>query len=294
MVQVKGVIPAVITPFDSEGEINETALRGHLEFLVKSVVHGLFIGGSYGSGPLLSAQQRMRLVEICVEQVEHRIPVVAHIGAPDTRTTVLLAKHAEKAGVGAVACVEPYYYIHDADTVTRHYLEIINGVSTPVYLYNNPRYSNFNVSTEQLVYLAEHGLAGVKDSSHNITLFYDYVASVPKDGFTFLIGSQTLLLPAMVVGAHGCISGLSNAFPGLIIEIYDACCRGNYDEAARLQKKANSLRKLTGSGIPIPFYHAVLPMVGIDLGLPKAPFQQLSEERRQSIYKQLKEMGMVE
>ena len=159
--------------------------------------------------------------------------------------------------------------------------------------YNNPKYSNFCISGDFLAELAEIGLQGVKDSSADISLFYDFMAKVKKPDFLFLIGSQTHLLPAVVGGAHGCVSGLSNAFPEFIKEIYEDCKAGRFAEAREKQLKANLLRSVTGAGIPVPFYHAVLPMLGVDLGLPKRPFLPLPQEEVERIRKALEETKMI-
>lgn len=290
--EVKGIIPAVVTPFTTDGKVDEQKLRNHVDYLVPKT-HGLFICGSYGCAPMMSDAERKRTAEVIVEQVNGRVPVIVQVGTPDTASTVALARHAKEIGADVVAAVEPYYYIHTPEAIFTHYGTIVDSVDMPVYIYNNPRYSNYNVTTAQLVKLAEMGVAGIKDSSHNIALFYDFVGNVTKPGFTFLIGSQTHLLPAAVIGAHGCISGLSNAFPELIVAVYEAAMNNDYATAATLQKKANALRKLTGDGIPIPFYHAVLPMRGIDLGVPRAPFTPISEARAAEIKKQLEDWNMI-
>ncbi len=163
----------------------------------------------------------------------------------------------------------------------------------PVIAYNNPKYSNFCISGDLLAALADIGLEGIKDSSADIALFYDYMAKVKKEGFLFLIGSQTHLVPAVVGGAHGVVSGLSNAFPEFIKEIYDACKACEFQKARDMQLKANLLRSVTGSGIPVPFYHAVLPMLGIDIGIPKKPFLPRTEEEVERIRKALVETKMI-
>lgn len=290
--EIKGVIPAVITPFDADGAVDEDVLRKSVDWLAPRT-HGLFICGSYGCGPLMTAGERKRVAEAVVEQVNGRIPVIVHVGTTNTAETVELARHAREVGADAVSAVAPWYYMHTEDAIFTHYGRLVDSVDIPVFIYNNPRYANYNVTAGQLVKLAEMGVAGVKDSSHNISLFYDFVATVTRPGFVFLIGSQTHLLPAMVIGGHGCVSGLSNAFPELIVAAYDACVQGDYATAAALQKRANALRKLTGEGIPVPFYHAVLPMVGVELGLPRLPFKPLSPDRVATIRRQLEEMGML-
>ena len=287
-----GVYPAVITPFTAEGEVDVEKLTHYIDYLAKNV-DGLFVGGSYGSGPIMTVEQRKTLAEIAVKTAAGRVPVILHIGTTNLNDTIELAKHAESVGADAIAAVTPYYYRHTPEVIKAYYKDIIDAVNIPVILYNNPKYSNFTVNGDLLAELAEMGLEGVKDSSADIALFYDFMAKVKKPGFLFLIGSQTHLLPAVVAGAHGCVSGLSNAFPAFIKEIYEDCRAGKFAEARELQLKANLLRSVTGSGIPVPFYHAVLPMLGIDLGLPKRPFLPLPQAEVERIRKALTETQML-
>lgn len=287
-----GVYPAVITPFTAEGEVDVEKLTHYIDYLAKNV-DGLFVGGSYGSGPIMTVEQRKTLAEITVKTAAGRVPVILHIGTTNLNDTIELAKHAESVGADAIAAVTPYYYRHTPEVIKAYYKDIIDAVNIPVILYNNPKYSNFTVNGDLLAELAEMGLEGVKDSSADIALFYDFMAKVKKPGFLFLIGSQTHLLPAVVAGAHGCVSGLSNAFPAFIKEIYEDCKAGKFAEARELQLKANLLRSVTGSGIPVPFYHAVLPMLGIDLGLPKRPFLPLPQAEVERIRKALTETQML-
>lgn len=287
-----GVYPAVITPFTPEGEVDTAKLTNYINYL-SDRVDGLFVGGSYGSGPIMSPSQRKTLAEVTVKTAAGRVPVIMHVGTTNLNDTIELAKHAESVGVDAIAAVTPFYYRHTPEVIKAYYKEIIDAVSLPVILYNNPKYSNFTVNGDLLAELAEMGLEGVKDSSADIALFYDFMAKVKKPGFLFLIGSQTHLLPAVVAGAHGCVSGLSNAFPAFIKEIYEDCKAGKFAEARELQLKANLLRSVTGSGIPVPFYHAVLPMLGVDIGVPKRPFLPLPEAEVERVRKALTETKMI-
>ncbi len=287
--KIEGVFPALITPFDENGAVAEEKLRGLLRFLVPQV-HGLYPCGSYGSGPLMTDEQRMRVAEIVMEETRGKVSVVLHVGAADTATTIRLAQHAEQLGVAAVACLTPYYYLHSFDNVLEHFKRVVASVKTPVYVYHNPKYTNLTTFTpEQLVRLAEIGVAGLKDSSANIGFFYDCVSAVNNPDFTFLIGSQTILLPALVGGGHGCVSGLSNLFPRLVNKIYEYARAADYENALALQRKANALRKLTGSGIPVPFYHAALKYRGIDIGVPLCPHLPYSRSDEERIAGPIKE-----
>ena len=246
------------------------------------------MGGSYGSGPIMTVDQRKQAIEIVAENVDGRIPVVLHAGDPDTYTTIELARHAESVGVAAIASLTPYYYLHGPAEVDAHFLRLIDAVSTPVFLYNNPKYTNFCVTAEQVARLAEQGLAGIKDSSANIQLFYALVAATSGTAdFQVLVGSQTILLPALVGGGRGCISGLSNLYPKVVNGIFAAAVEGDFDRALALQREANELRKLTGAGIPVPFYHTALRYRGIDIGVPKLPLLPKSEEEEAAIFKAL-------
>ena len=287
-----GVYPAVITPFDADGEVDVAKLENYINYLCDKV-DGLFVGGSYGSGPIMTVAQRKTLAEVTIKTCAGRVPVIMHIGTTNLTDTIELAQHAEKVGADALAAVTPLYYRHTPNVIKQYYADLIKNVDLPVIAYNNPKYSNFCISGDFLAELADIGLEGVKDSSADISLFYDFMAKVKKEGFLFLIGSQTHLLPAVVGGAHGCVSGLSNAFPEFIKDIYTKCTEGKFAEARDLQLKANMLRSVTGSGIPVPFYHAVLPMLGVDIGLPRRPFLPLPEEEVERIRKVLTETKML-
>ena len=293
-VEIRGVLPALITPFDERGDLDERRLRRFLKFLIPKV-HGLYPCGSYGSGPLMTEAERRRVAEIVVEEVAGRIPVVLHVGTPDTPSTLRLAKHAEGIGVAAVACLTPYYYLHGFANVKEHFKRIIDEVSTPVFLYHNPKYTNLtSLTPDQIAELADMGLGGLKDSSASISFFYDCAAKVTRDRFTLLVGSQTVLLPAIVGGGHGCVSGLSNLFPGLVNRILELTQAGDYSSALELQRKANALRKLTGDGIPVPFYHAALKIRGVDLGFPRGPHLAYNEADANRIVAPLEEALRLE
>ncbi|MBS6642640.1 MAG: dihydrodipicolinate synthase family protein [Clostridiaceae bacterium] len=287
-----GVYPAVITPFTEEGAVDVEKLTNYIKYLVDKV-DGLFVGGSYGSGPIMTVEERKTVAKTVMKEAKGKVPVIFMIGCTDTNSTIELAKHAESVGADAVAAVTPCYYRHTKDVIIQYYKDLIAATSLPVIAYNNPKYSNFCITGDLLKELADIGLQGVKDSSADIALFYDYMAKVDNEGFLFLIGSQTHLVPAVVGGAHGVVSGLSNAFPGFIKEIYENCKSGNFQKARDMQLKANLLRSVTGDGIPVPFYHAVLPMLGVDIGVPKKPFLPRSEAEVERIRKALVETQMI-
>jgi 4-hydroxy-tetrahydrodipicolinate synthase len=291
--EIRGILPALLTPFTQDGKVDEEKLGNLIDFLADKV-HGVWACGSYGSGPLMSEADRRIAAEVVVKRAAGRITTIIHVGTADTSSTVSLARHAEQIGADAVASITPYYYTHLDETILVHYQSLIESVDIPVFLYNNPKCSNFSVSPKLLEQLASIGLGGVKDSSGTISLFYNYIDSVTTPGFIFLIGSQTNLLPAMVGGGHGCVSGLSNLFPEFIVRIYNLCTDRDFERARKLQRIANRLRSLTGPGIPIPFYHVAMRFRGIDIGVPKLPFLMPPEEEQERIKGLLEEYSILD
>lgn len=288
-----GIYPALITPFTESGEVDEGKLRAYVQYLERTgEVDGLFVTGSYGSSPIMRTDQRKKVAEVVAES-SGSLKIILHVGSPNPEETHELARHGSELNVDALAAITPFYYRHLEADVEQAFTDLIEAVDTPVLLYNNPKYTNFETSPTLLKRLADKGLAGIKDSSGNISTFYAFMEAVDNEGFTFLIGSQTLLLPSLVMGGHGCVSGLSNAFPGLIKSVADSVAKGDIAGAADLQRRANKLRTLTGEGIPVPFYHAALPLLGMDIGHPRRPFVAPSEARQAEIRQALDELGLL-
>lgn len=275
-VKFRGNIPALLTPFTEDGEVDFPKLRAFIDYLMPEV-DGVFACGSYASGPLLSDSQRQEVMEVIAEQVNGRVPVILHVGHPSTDVTVATARIADGLGFDGISSLPPYYYRHNAHSVTDHFRRLIDAVETPVYVYHNPALANNTVTPGQLAELAEYGLAGVKDSSADIRNFYDFIDAVSVPDFCFIIGSQTMILPALQAGGHGCVSGVGNLYPKFIRAIFEAFAAGDIDRALALQFEANKMRVVCGAGIPIPFYHAALKLRGVDIGYPKAPLEMPDE-----------------
>jgi len=281
-----GAMPALITPFDERGEVDVPKLKTFVQWLLPKV-NGFYVCGSYGSQPLMREDQCRLVAETVMAACQGKqSTVIVHVGHPSTDITIERAKHAASIGAHGVASLTPYYYLHGPQLIDDHFKKLIDAVGhqAPVYLYNNPKYTNYCVTGEQVGALARYGLKGLKDSSTSIQLFYNCIAAVEDPDFVFLVGSQTMLYPCISAGGQGCVSGMSNLFPGLVSRIFDAAASGDNAKAVALQQEANALRHLTGSGIPIAFYHTALKhRWGIDLGAPRAPLKELDAEAQAKV-----------
>lgn len=200
---------------------------------------------------------------------------------------------AESIGANGVAAVAPYYYPHNDQELANYYGEIVDSVSLPVYVYNNPKTTGNSISADLLVRLADLGVVGIKDSSFDILQFYAYMRRVTKPDFEFVMGTESLILPAMAMGARAAVSGLANALPEVVVELYQACKDNDYGSAARLQQKVLELREVMHLAPSICAVQAMLKMRGMRAGSPKSPFAPISEQKYAQIEASLRRLSML-
>ena len=289
--KISGIIPPLLTAFDKNGSFDEKAQREIVSFLVDKV-QGFYPCGTYGSGPLMNVEERKRVAEVVIDEVNGRVPVIMHVGGASTRSVVELAKHAEKAGATAVASVPPIYYGFKEPEVERHFKALVEAVSIPVFVYNNPKTTGVSVSAEFLNRLAQLGVQGVKDSSFDIMVFYNYLWKVKKDGFIPVIGTEALIFPAVGMGAHASVSGLANAIPEPVVELFDAVKAGALDKARPLQKKVSAMRDIMHYAPTLPMIQAILRKRGVNAGYPRLPFALPEENLVNKAVAEFKRLGV--
>ena len=293
--KVQGIIPPLTTPFTESGEVYERGLRRLVDFQIEKGVHGLFICGTYGSGPIMTVPERKQVHEIVVDQVDGRITVIAHVGTTSTAQSVELAQHAETIGADYVASVSPYYHRHDERAVVQYFDTLVGAVGLPVYVYNNPKASGVTITPSYLHHLADVGVQGIKDSGFSlIELTHFMLALQDVPDFRFIVGTEALALPAFLLGAKGSVAGLANAFPELVVELWDLFQAGQYEQAVKVQMRVTRARQV----LHIPSStnaacYAVLHERGIDVGYPKAPILPVREDQRAAMIAGFREMGLL-
>ncbi|MBN2253675.1 MAG: dihydrodipicolinate synthase family protein, partial [Kosmotogaceae bacterium] len=242
-----GIIPPVLSSFESSGKVYEKGIREIIKFTLPHV-NGYYPIGTYGCGPLMSIEERKKSLEIILDEVNGKVPVVAHVGTADTVTTVELAKHAKEAGAQGVGAICPYYSPHlPEDYLFSHFAALIDAVNEeefPVYVYNNPHLSQNTITPSLLKRLAEYGLRGLKDSSFDLVNFYFFQEAVKEySDFNVIIGTEAIFAGAFDAGATGCVCGMANIYPELLEEIYEAQKAGNKEEVQRLQRLILEVRQ---------------------------------------------------
>lgn len=269
--KIAGIVPPLLTAFNEKGAFDEKAQREIVSFLVDKV-QGFYPCGTYGSGPLMSVEERKRVAEVVIDEVHGRLPVILHVGGPTTRFAVDLAKHAERAGAVAVASVPPIYYGFKEPEVERHFKALVDAVDIPVLVYNNPKTTGVSISPSFLNKLTGIGVRGVKDSSFDIMVFYNYLWAVERKDFIPVIGTEALILPAVSMGAFASVSGLANAIPEPVVELFQAVKAGDLEKARPLQKKVSAMRDVMHMGPTLTMIQAVLNRRGVNAGYPRLPF----------------------
>lgn len=287
-----GVIPPVITAFDTEGKFNEAAQREIIRFLTPKV-DGFYPVGTYGSGPLMNESERMRVAEVIIDEVSGRVPVIVHVGAMSTSETVNLAKHAEAAGADAIGAIPPYYYRYNQNDLYEHYKAVLKVVNIPVFVYNNPGLSNNPLSPNLLDQLSKEGLAGLKDSAFDITEFYNFLIGIKDPQFNFIIGTEAIAAAAVHAGASAVISGLANVWPELMAEFWESIKSDSGRKAGELQIKVYKARAILKYAATLVVCYEVLKMRGVDAGFPRRPYLPLNDDKRKEIKEAFKAMGLL-
>jgi N-acetylneuraminate lyase/4-hydroxy-tetrahydrodipicolinate synthase len=290
---LEGIITALVTPFTEDSKLNVDGLKRLVDFQLGNGVTSFFICGTYGLGPVMSVDERKKVTELVVESVGSKGKVIVHVGSLNIDDALELARHAEDVGAYAIASLPPYYYVFDDEAIINYFKRLVSRVKIPVYLYNNPARTGVRITSELLRKLADVGVTGVKDSSFDIVRFYEDLTVVDPSKFEFIMGTEALLLPAMVVGVKACISGLSNVFPELVVKLYKLVSEGDYVNAVKLHLEVIKVRKVLHLVPTIPAVFEVLRLRGIDVGIPKPPFRGLSSKEVELLRSELMRLGVL-
>jgi len=287
----EGIITPLITPFTDDGKVFEKGLRELISFQMEKNINGLFVCGTYGSGPAMTIEERKSVAEIAVDQARGKMDVIINVGSSSMETTIELAKHAEKVGADAVASTPPFYYAYDSESVLSFYKQLLKEVNIPVFAYNYPERVGYTISSQLLNMLAEEGVVGVKDSSFNMIKFYEDVLTVGKKDFIFLIGTEELMFPAMMAGAKGCVPGIANVYPEIMTEFYRLIKEEKFKEAATKQMEVIRLIKTLNPTMTACY--EILKLRGVNVGQPKKLFKGLTEVEVNKLRDRLVQLHLI-
>ncbi len=279
---LRGVITALATPFSAEGKLNQESVREMVDFELEHKVNGFFVCGTTGMGPAMATEDRKKVSEVVIQQARRRVPIIVQVGAVDPQISLELAKHAEAAGADAIASLTPFYYKPGDDAILEHYRRLADSTTLPIFIYNIPRNTGNNVDANLLVKLAAiPKIMGVKDSSQDFTQLLDYLAVAPRN-FNIIVGTDSFLYSALCAGAQGGVSALANAFPELMVAMYQAFVDNNVEKGSELQRQVHALRSAV-SKPPIAPLLEVLKFRGLKSGQVKPPLRSMTQNEIQEL-----------
>jgi 4-hydroxy-tetrahydrodipicolinate synthase len=240
----KGSIPALVTPFDDDGAIDEKAFRAHVEWQIEEGSTGLVPVGTTGESPTLSHEEHKRVIELCIEVAAGRVPVMAGAGSNSTHEAVDFARHAEQAGADGILVVTPYYNKPNQRGLYEHYAAIARAVTLPIFIYNIPGRSIIDMLPETMARLhAEFPhIAGVKDATARVDRVSEQRAACGSE-FIQLSGEDATALGFNAHGGVGCISVTANVAPRLCADFQSAMLQGDFRKALGLQDRLMPLHR---------------------------------------------------
>lgn len=268
-----GPFVAIVTPFDAQEAVAESALRRQVARQAKAG-NGVFCGGTNGEFYTLSLAEKVRVAEICVEAAASMTGVLAHIGEISTHQTIALGKAIQGLGVRAVSAITPSFIASSQGELEGHYRRVADALDVPVYLYNIPARTGNTIAPETAARLADHpNIVGIKDSEGSKASLDGFLAvAAGRDDFDVLVGPDSLVLHGLQNGAAGSISGLGNVAPETLNGIWTAFTKGDHAAAAAHQERFSDLRAtLYAHGFPPTMVKCALRAVMPDVGPSRGP-----------------------
>jgi 4-hydroxy-tetrahydrodipicolinate synthase len=273
---------ALVTPFTSDGALDEPAITRLARRQVEAGMHFLVPCGTTGESPTLDARERFRVVELVVEAAAGRVPVMAGAGGYDTREVIHAVAEMARAGATGILSVSPYYNKPTQEGLYQHYRAIAESTSIPIVVYNVAGRTGSNVETGTLVRLAEiPNIIGVKEASGNIGQICDVRRTLPPQ-FLVLSGDDAITLPVMSVGGQGVISVAANEIPGELARMVEAVERDDWAAARALHHRYLPLMMVNfveSNPIPVKAAMAKMGLLAEVFRLPMVPPAEASRRR---------------
>jgi 4-hydroxy-tetrahydrodipicolinate synthase len=273
---------ALVTPFTREGAVDQAGVRRLARRQIESGMHFLVPCGTTGESPTLSDEERLRVVELVVEEAAGRVPVLAGAGGYDTREVIRTAQQMQRLGAAGILSVTPYYNKPTQEGLFQHYSAIAGEVGLPIIVYNVPGRTGCNVDVATLVRLAAvPNIAGVKEASGNVSQMCEICRAVPPE-FIVLSGDDALTLPLMAVGGHGIISVIGNQAPSEMARMVELAEANDFAGARKVHQQLMPLMSanfVESNPIPVKAAMAAMGLLEETYRLPMVPPSDASRHR---------------
>ncbi len=277
MKQLKGIFPALLTPFGKDGKINEKALEELIEMNIKKGVDGFYVSGSTAEAFLLSEEERKSLYSMVKQIVGDRKTLIAHIGAVSTEQAAEYAKVAEQEGYDAISSVAPFYYKFSLDEIKQYYFDIVDRVNLPMIVYNIPAFSGVSMGADTLgEFLRDDRFLGVKHTSNDFFALNNCKRMFPDK--IIYNGYDEMMLAGLSMGADGGIGSTYNFMAEKFVKLYQEFQAGNLSAAQHIQDEVNVIIQALAKVGVMQGEKAILCEMGLDFGGCRKPFAPLTAE----------------
>lgn len=293
--EIKGVIPALITPFDNNENFDSGRSKEIVEFLIKEGVNGLYLTGSTGEGFLMTPDERKEVVRVITKQVAGRIPVIAHVGAVSTKISIDLAKDAYESGVDAISSVPPFYWNFRQDNIFKYYEELAGSTPLPMIVYNVPLAGLFGFDMIKRLSQIEN-VKGIKYTAYTHQDIHKAKAQIGKD-FMVYSGADEMAVSGIINEADGIIGSFYSILADVYVDIYNNVNAGKIKEAQFKQKIAVDIIEASLKYDYYAVIKAAMGWMGVDAGIVRRPFLMLNREQEEAVrdeYREIKERYKVE
>jgi len=289
---IRGVLPALITPFTKDNKVDTEGLKQNIRFLIENGVSGIVPCGTTGESATLSIEEHEKVIEIAVEC--STVPVVAGTGSNNTTEALELTRSARDAGADAALLITPYYNKPNDRGMLAHFKKIANEVDIPIILYNVPSRTGVNLKAEVVAELAkECNIIGVKEASGNLDQVTKILELTQDEDFVVLSGDDGLTLPIMALGGAGVISVVANIAPKFMVSLVEASRNGKMEEARKLHLKlAPLIRAVFLETNPIPIKKAV-ELMGLPAGELRLPLARMSDDNERKLKTALNDLHLL-
>ncbi|GIN70417.1 4-hydroxy-tetrahydrodipicolinate synthase [Bacillus sp. J14TS2] len=283
MVHFGRVSTAMVTPFDSKGNIDFPKTSMLIEHLLNHGSDSLLVAGTTGESPTLTTEEKLALFEYIVKTVDGRVPVIAGTGSNNTYASIELTKKAEEIGVDAIMLVAPYYNKTNQRGLYEHFSTIARSTHLPIMIYNIPGRSVVNIEPDTIIELAKiDNVIAAKEASGNLEAMAQIIAKTKED-FLLYSGDDSLTLPVMSIGGCGVVSVASHVIGSEMQQMIQSYERGEVAEAAQLHRDLLPImRGLFAAPSPVPVKTA-LQLLGFDVGSVRLPLVPLTGDERVSL-----------
>ena len=290
-VEIKGIIPPIVTPMNEDESVNEKELRNQVNRQIKGGIHGLFPFGTNGEGYILNEKEKEEVLSIVIDETKGRVPVYAGTGCISTKDTIRQSQMAESLGADVLSIITPSFAAASQNELYDHYKAVAEAVDMPIVLYNIPARTGNALAPATVAKLSKiPNIVGAKDSSGNFDNMLQYIEQTrdSKD-FAVLSGNDSLILWNLLAGGTGGIAGCANVFPEVMASIYNYFAAGDLENARKAQDSIRSFRGCFKYGNPNTIVKTAVNLLGYPVGKCRAPFNQVPEEGIEALKKGLAE-----